>query len=296
MTRSVVIHMRRRASHEHVTPYRRKVYVQEGHDLRQQLAGWAEIVRDNVKEAWPEMPVGIVDRDADVWEPLLAMADAAGGTWPAAARVAAVALVSDSKDNAPSLGIRLLTDLRIVFKDRHQMNTEAILSALGELPESPWRDVLGGQPLTARRLATMLEPYGVKPKPIRIGETTLRGYTREALHDAWTRYLPPQSAQQSDEAKTVSSSSHTSATPATCETWPERLGESVTGVAGDVPSCQTRPSLHHSNVADVADVTHLRGKDDDRGNNVPPGTCLDCQTVLPLGYRYRCPACVAMSS
>ena len=43
------------------------------------------------------MPDGIEDRDADVWEPLLAVADAAGGTWPSRARVAAVALVADSK-------------------------------------------------------------------------------------------------------------------------------------------------------------------------------------------------------
>ena len=67
--------------------------------------------------AWPEMPDGIEDRDADVWEPLLAVADAAGGDWPERARVAAVALVALSKESTPSLGIRLLADLRDVFGD-----------------------------------------------------------------------------------------------------------------------------------------------------------------------------------
>ena len=66
---------------------------------------------------WPEMPLGVADRDADVWEAPLAIADAAGGDWPARARAAAVALVAESKASSPSLGIRLLADIRTVFGD-----------------------------------------------------------------------------------------------------------------------------------------------------------------------------------
>ena len=40
----------------------------------------------------PGAPEGIEDRDADVWEPLLAVAELAGGHWPERARVAAVPL------------------------------------------------------------------------------------------------------------------------------------------------------------------------------------------------------------
>ena len=43
--------------------------------------------------ARPDMPLGIEDRNADVWEPLLAIAEAAGGDWPQRAREAAIALV-----------------------------------------------------------------------------------------------------------------------------------------------------------------------------------------------------------
>ena len=83
---------------------------------------------------WPEMPAGVEDRDADVWEALLAVADAAGGDWPKRARAAAVALVAQSKESTPSLGIRLLADLRTVFGDRDAMTTEAILTALAGAP------------------------------------------------------------------------------------------------------------------------------------------------------------------
>lgn len=124
-----------------------------------------------------------------MWEALLAVADAAGGRWPKRARVAAVALVTLAKESSPSLGIRLLTDLRGVFGGSNTMPTEAILKALHALDEAPWGD-LRGKPLNDRGLARLLHPYDVKPKPIRTGGDIQRGYTRGDLHDAWLRYIP----------------------------------------------------------------------------------------------------------
>src|SRR5690606_1867412 len=113
MTRSVVIRMRRRARNERVEPFRARVHETEGHKLRDRLAQWAEHARASVVGAWPEMPDGVTDRPADVWEPLLAVADAAGGDWPRRAREACVTLVTASQyTDKHSLGIRLLTDLR----------------------------------------------------------------------------------------------------------------------------------------------------------------------------------------
>jgi hypothetical protein len=97
LTRSVIIRMRRRAPGEHVEPYRRRLYEKEGDVLRERLSGWAHLHEDVLSTAWPEMPEGVHDRDADVWEPLLAVADAAGGEWPERARVSGVSLVSFSK-------------------------------------------------------------------------------------------------------------------------------------------------------------------------------------------------------
>jgi len=188
LTRCVVIRMRRRAPNEHIEPYRRRVHSPEGKVLRDRLNAWAETVIHQLTDAWPEMPEGIVDRDADVWEPLLAVADAAGGDWPERARVTAVTLVTLSKVATPSIGILLLSDLRRVFGDRDGMATESILTALYEMDESPWADIRG-KPLNDRGLATRLRRYDIRPKVIRIGETTHRGYARSDLYDAWQRYL-----------------------------------------------------------------------------------------------------------
>jgi len=188
LTRSVVVRMRRRSPTEHVEPFRRRLVEHEGHALYARIALWAKAVGPALVGVVPEMPEGVVDRDADVWEALLAIADAAGGDWPKRSRVAAVALVADSKRSTPSLGLRLLGDLREVFGDADALSTEEILRRLCALDEAPWGD-LRGKPMDARGLAQRLRQYSIEPKTVRIGERTPKGYARADLHDAWTRYL-----------------------------------------------------------------------------------------------------------
>lgn len=190
LTRSVNIHMRRRAPSEHVEPFRRRSHAPEGHAIGAKVGRWAIEVLQQAREARPQMPEGVVDRDADVWEPLLAVADLAGGDWPKRARAAAVALVADAKQNTPSLGIRLLADLRGVFGDQAQLATEDILKNLCALEEAPWSD-LKGKLLTARGLAGFLNNYGVSSLTVRLPDgRTPKGYRRQDLWDAWQRYLP----------------------------------------------------------------------------------------------------------
>ena len=65
-------------------------------------------------------------RAEDVWEPLIAVADLAGGDWPARARKAAAALTAED-DTDTTLGARLLADLRDVFGGADTMHGETIL-------------------------------------------------------------------------------------------------------------------------------------------------------------------------
>lgn len=196
MTRSVVIRMRRRAAGEHVQPFRARYDVEPGHELRDRLAIWVESVADRL-EAIPSMPPGVDDRPADVWEPLLAVADAAGGTWPDRGRQACLALVNASTSREASLGIRLLTDLKQIFKGYEALPTSMILSSLTSIEEAPWAD-LRGKPLDARGLAWRLSQYGVKSKNIKQpDDSVLKGYTAEDLYDAWVRYVPDPGAEES---------------------------------------------------------------------------------------------------
>lgn len=197
MTRSVVIRMRRRGPNEIVEPFRRRLHRDDGEYLRDQLIEWAAQTSGAVKGDYPDLPDGVVDRPADVWEPLLTVADAAGDQWPERARAACVELVEQARTESASLGVRLLADLRVVFRQKAadllgtalHLFTDTILDELRKLPEAPWGD-LKGRPLDSRGLANRLKVYGVKSKKVRIGEETRQGYTAEDLHDPWQRYLP----------------------------------------------------------------------------------------------------------
>ena len=186
LTRSVVIRMRRRSPAEHVEPYRRRIHEVEGHALRERLVAWAEQFS---LDGYPEMPNGVEDRAADVWEPLIAIADAAGDRWSKRARATAVTLVTDARETPPSLGVRLLADLREIFGESTQLSTKTILEKLWAMEEAPWGD-LRGKPLDPRRLSNYLRPYEVKPDTLRGDDSQFKGYKAANLSDAWNRYLP----------------------------------------------------------------------------------------------------------
>jgi hypothetical protein len=194
MSRSVVSRMRRRAPSEPVEPWRYRVNAPEADRLGQRLANWAQQVSEQAVDMWPEMPAGVEDRAADVWEALLAVADLAGDHWPDDARRSAVALVAASKGGEPSLGVWLLQDVRSIF-DQHKCDrlvSEQLLKALNDLEESPWATVKrDGKALDARSLSKRLRPFEITSRNIRDGSgRVLKGYMREDFLDPWSRYLP----------------------------------------------------------------------------------------------------------
>jgi Protein of unknown function (DUF3631)/Domain of unknown function (DUF3854) len=188
MTRSVVIRMRRRAPGEHVEPFRYRDARELARPLAASLAAWAKHHAPALGAARPAMPPGITDRPADVWEPLLAVADAAGGHWPVTAREACLALAPLAESGEASLGIRLLSDLWDVFNGADAVPTAVILGKLNAMDEAPWGN-LGGFPLDARGLARRLKGYGVESRSVRSGGTVGKGYRAADLFDSWTRYV-----------------------------------------------------------------------------------------------------------
>lgn len=288
MSRAVIIRMRRRAPGERVEPFRRRLHAATGHELRDRLAGWAQAVAEAVGDAWPEMPAGVTDRPADVWEPLLAVADAAGGHWPATARTACVELAAVAENREASLGVRLLADLRTVFADRETMHTETILDALHKLDESPWAD-LRGKPLDPRGLARRLRQYGITSVDVKIADLNRKGYRREHLWDTWTRYLapsPPESATCATPATGTDSERESAATGVA-----DRTGGSATSDPDrylDNPDSE-RESPSGSGGSGRSAPTG--GEPADRGRaDHPSGECRDCATPVPAGIQL-CTGC-----
>jgi hypothetical protein len=272
MSRSVVIRMRRRAPGEEVKPFRVRQATVDAKPLGDRLAAWMKHAAATLAGSYPEMPPGITDRPADVWEPLIAVADAAGGDWPKRARAACTELAAAAETGEASLGVRLLTDLAEVFGDADALPSAVIVQRLCALEEAPWAD-LRGKPLDQRGLARRLKAYGVTSAAIRVGDSTPRGYRAADLHDSWTRYVP--------ESRT----SATSATPQQPQADPlfpvaddgrvaDRSATPAQAATGDGPLS--------SDVADVADVADLRVTETGANHDPHCGTC--GAPVSPLRY------------
>jgi hypothetical protein len=195
MSRSVVVRMRRRTAEENIEPWRPRVNTPEAANLYKRLVNWAQGVKPSLAgdDWWPVMPGGVEDRDADMWEALLAVADLAGGRWKKDARVTAVTVVTASKRRPPSLGIQLLHDIRIVFEKAYadKLSTEGVLTGLTRILDSPWSKIRKGEPIDPNYLAGKLRKYGIAPKPQRMNTAVFKGYSKAQFEDAWKRYPLP---------------------------------------------------------------------------------------------------------
>jgi putative DNA primase/helicase len=190
--RAIVIPHRRRAPGERVEKMRAD-RLQGLTPVGRKIARWVRDHLEALKAADPDVPDALHDRAADNWRPLFAIADAAGGEWPSRARRAAVTLTAgDGDDATPSLGGRLLADIRAVWPTHEPyLATVDLLTRLLTLEGGHWLSFNRGGGLTGKRLATLLGGYRIKPKQS-TDSSRSRGYERTEFTDAWARYLDPE--------------------------------------------------------------------------------------------------------
>lgn len=198
MDRAVVLRMRRRGPGEVVSPFRTRRDAPPLHALRGNLNVWIRGHLDDLQAAVPALPVE--DRAADTWEPLFAIAELAGADWPARCEKACLALTGEETDDG-GLGVQLLTDLKEIWPEREaHLFTSTILERLHGIEGSPWNEWgRRREPITAYGLATLLREYRVKPRTVRIGEATAKGYVRVHMADPLTRYVTPDTTSQEGE-------------------------------------------------------------------------------------------------
>ncbi len=193
MDRAVIIRMRKRLETEHVDDFRTRTAIPFLHAVRDRLADWLASRLEEAADLVPAMPVR--DRTADTWEPLVAVADLAGGAWPQRARNACRVMAEREKGNEQDRGakVRILADIRSAFASQGHpalLATEEILETLNADPEAPWHEQ-GPTGLTARKLQILLADYEIHPANRRFtGGMQRRGYARADFTDAWNRYCP----------------------------------------------------------------------------------------------------------
>jgi putative DNA primase/helicase len=169
--------------------------------IRRKLVRWAADNVATLGDAKPEQPPGFHNRVSDNWRLLFAIADVAGGDWPARARRAALKLAGQHAE--PSQGRRLHAALRTIYGDREEMTSEDIVAQLVADPTAEWCEFgRGRSPITQRQLAVLLAEYDIRPislHPTKKATLSRQGYRRSQFADVWARLLPSNPITQSQK-------------------------------------------------------------------------------------------------
>jgi len=184
--RCIVIRMHRKTQFEQCERLRHL----DAADLKQRCISFIAENSEKIATAQPPIPDALNDRAADIWEPLLVLADLAGGDWPDRARQAAVALTASAHETNP-IGA-LLLDIFLAFQihKTDRLFTRTLLHSLYLRPDRPWAEARSGKPITDMWLAQQLRPYGIRPKTLWIGNEHAKGYLQEDFVEIFKRYIP----------------------------------------------------------------------------------------------------------
>lgn len=190
MSRAIVLSLRRKLKSEAVERLR-NAEPEFFEALAAKLARFGVDHGPSIGLARPHLPDALGDRQQDNWEPLLGIADLAGGRWPKEARRAALAL-SGTEREAVSTSEELLADIRSVFdaSDLTKISMAELLRRLVEDEAAPWGAWNKGRAMTGRQLGARLKDFGIQAVTISLGSFDKpKGFRREQFEDAWRRYL-----------------------------------------------------------------------------------------------------------
>jgi hypothetical protein len=188
--RSIIISLKRRLPTEPIQPFRRD-RADHVDALARKIVRWTTDHAKEIGSVDPEMPLTIYNRQADNWRALLAIADVAGGHWPARARKAAELSCEDAASDDSRLMV-LLADIRTIFDERKadRLVSAHLVEALAAIEGRPWAEYgRTGKSITVNQLAALLRPLTIVPENVRFGEKVLKGYLLSRFKEAFARYL-----------------------------------------------------------------------------------------------------------
>lgn len=189
--RSIVIRLQKIRPGGSVERWRPRRVEPEAFRLRAELEQWAEANADALGQIEPEELDFVSPRTFDGWEPLLAIAERAGGEWSIRAVEAVRALSGKDDPDEDSVPTLILRAVRDHFGDADNCFTRELLERINldeDYPFGGWRE---GKGLTGRALSQALRGFEIpNSRSVRKGDDVARGYHREWFEDAWSRYLP----------------------------------------------------------------------------------------------------------
>jgi hypothetical protein len=159
--------------------------------LRAQMSAFAARLRNTAGDADAALPKTLSATARENWHPLFAAAAAIGAKALQHAHDAARELAQ--AEPAPASNLALLSDIRaLVPLNGNGVASAQVIERLVADAERPWARIRRGAKIDPRELADRLRTFGLRPTTLRMGEDIfVRGYRREDLADAFSRYLGP---------------------------------------------------------------------------------------------------------
>ncbi len=186
--RCIVLKMHRKPAREKLERVRPEE--PEWEELRRKCARFVADHADSIARATPSIPEGLNDRAADIWEPLLAVADLAGTEWGERARSAAVHLTQAAEESSPVGTLLLDIFVEFVKSEGKRVFSRDLVASLRETEKRPWGALRRGKEIDEVWLARQLAPYGIRPKTLRIGGQIGKGYAETDFEPLYGRYIP----------------------------------------------------------------------------------------------------------
>jgi len=184
---------------------------------------------------------------------LLAIATVAGGDWFKIGTAAALKL-SGGESLSLSIGTELLADIQEIFEHKKvdRISTAELIKELVADDEKPWNTYNKGFQIKPRQIAAKLKGYGIHSKTIRIGFETAKGYEKDQLAEAFSRYIPVSPLQ----SVTTSQTAPQAALPVTDN--PSRYpceSEKETREPAPIQGCDVVTDSDSFSVSEVIDLT-----------------------------------------
>lgn len=190
MTRTIVVVMQRRRKEQQIEAFQPRMHLPIGRAIGEALGAWVQSHALELAAAWPDLPDGVEDRDAEKWSPLLALADVAGGPWPERIAKACDEFVNgvSAEPVVPPLA-QLLADIQTVWTGE-RLSSADLCGRLLALQGAKWGSIW---PETAapRELAALLRGADITPRKMRIdGGNPVQGYDRSMFVPHWDAAVP----------------------------------------------------------------------------------------------------------
>lgn len=242
-------------------------------DMGRKAARWVADHLDALAKIRSDM-AELVNRPAMNWRPLFAVADLAGGDWPARVRKAAAAAVRVRGDQ--DIKAELIIDIKSVMDENRAVEewpSAMLAEHLAMLEGRPWAEFGKAQKaITQNAIARLLKPFAIAPTVIGPEGGQARGYCRWQFKEVFDAYAAPPPSHNRQGVKNAMDIEQVG------NSQPSSAGRGLTVGKSQKPASSLSP-LHLDGCKRGVGPNEANGRDAHDADNgkIPPGRFLDAQ-------------------